>query len=128
MLAHPEGPAQVAPLPGPGTARPFPAFTWRRRRPGRQSPFHAGAPPMASVARHLSPLDRVLVEARRALETTLGDPSASRPCPARAEDPVLPRAERRHAAGLMRINRVGEVCAQGLYFGQAAVARDPATR
>jgi hypothetical protein len=36
--------------------------------------------------------------------------------------------ERRHAAGLMRINHVGEVCAQGLYFGQAAVARDPATR
>ena len=28
----------------------------------------------------------------------------------------------------MRINHVGEVCAQGLYFGQAAVARDPATR
>ena len=36
--------------------------------------------------------------------------------------------ERRHAAGLMRINHVGEVCAQGLYFGQAAVARDGATR
>ncbi|KAF5300054.1 hypothetical protein FQR65_LT19408 [Abscondita terminalis] len=36
--------------------------------------------------------------------------------------------ERRHAAGLMRINHVGEVCAQGLYFGQAAVARDDHTR
>ena len=84
---------------------------------------------MSSVAaRQLSPLDRVLVEVQRALETTLGDPPASRPCPARAGDPVLPRAERRHAAGLMRINHVGEVCAQGLYFGQAAVARDPATR
>ena len=83
---------------------------------------------MLSSTRHLSPLDRVLVEFQRALETTLGDPPASRPCPARAADPVLPRAERRHAAGLMRINHVGEVCAQGLYFGQAAVARDPATR
>ena len=28
----------------------------------------------------------------------------------------------------MRINHVGEVCAQALYIGQAAVARDPATR
>lgn len=81
-----------------------------------------------SAVRHLTPLDRFLVEAQRALETTLGDPSAARPYPASAEDPVLPAAARRHAAGLMRINHVGEVCAQGLYFGQAAVARDPATR
>ena len=36
--------------------------------------------------------------------------------------------ERRHAAGLMRINHTGEVCAQALYVGQAAVARDEATR
>ncbi|MEE7566078.1 2-polyprenyl-3-methyl-6-methoxy-1,4-benzoquinone monooxygenase, partial [Xanthomonas sp. Kuri4-3] len=43
-------------------------------------------------------------------------------------DPALPPAQRRHAAGLMRINHVGEVCAQGLYFGQAAVAHDAATR
>jgi ubiquinone biosynthesis monooxygenase Coq7 len=80
------------------------------------------------AVRHLSPLDRLLVEAQRALETTLGDPPAARPCPAQAEDTALPGPARRHAAGLMRINHVGEVCAQGLYFGQAAVARDPATR
>ncbi|MFA4498777.1 2-polyprenyl-3-methyl-6-methoxy-1,4-benzoquinone monooxygenase, partial [Xanthomonas perforans] len=36
--------------------------------------------------------------------------------------------QRRHAAGLMLINHVGEVCAQGLYFGQAAVARDAHTQ
>ena len=80
------------------------------------------------AARRISPLDRVLVEAQRALETTLGAPPASRPCPAQAGDPVLPKPARRHAAGLMRINHVGEVCAQGLYFGQAAVAHDQATR
>ncbi|MGL4694013.1 MAG: 2-polyprenyl-3-methyl-6-methoxy-1,4-benzoquinone monooxygenase, partial [Stenotrophomonas maltophilia] len=44
------------------------------------------------------------------------------------DEPGMDSTERRHAAGLMRINHVGEVCAQGLYFGQAAVARDPATR
>jgi ubiquinone biosynthesis monooxygenase Coq7 len=41
---------------------------------------------------------------------------------------VLDDEERRHAAGLMRVNHVGEVCAQALYFGQAAVARDPVLR
>ncbi|MBD9370190.1 2-polyprenyl-3-methyl-6-methoxy-1,4-benzoquinone monooxygenase [Xanthomonas sp. XNM01] len=81
-----------------------------------------------TTSRLLSPLDRLLIEAQRALETTLGDPPPARPCPATAEDPVMPSAARRHAAGLMRINHVGEVCAQGLYFGQAAVAREAATR
>ena len=83
---------------------------------------------MPAVARRLTPFDQVLVEAQRALETTLGDPPAERPYPASAADPVLPLPARRHAAGLMRINHVGEVCAQGLYFGQAAVARDAGTR
>lgn len=92
---------------------------------GASGPTH----PAMTPTRLYSPLDRVLDEAQRALETTLGSPSAQRAYPA-AETPeiALDPAERRHAAGLMRINHVGEVCAQGLYFGQAAVARDPATR
>ena len=40
----------------------------------------------------------------------------------------LDEADRRNAAGLMRVNHTGEVCAQALYSGQAAVARDAATR
>ena len=36
--------------------------------------------------------------------------------------------ERRHAAGLMRVNHTGEVCAQALYAAQALVARDPAIK
>jgi len=79
--------------------------------------------------RTLSPLDRLLVDAQNALDTVFGAPPAQRPNPAASEaDVVLDEAERRHAAGLMRINHVGEVCAQALYVGQAAVARDPATR
>ncbi|MFT4196337.1 MAG: 2-polyprenyl-3-methyl-6-methoxy-1,4-benzoquinone monooxygenase [Pseudoxanthomonas sp.] len=75
------------------------------------------------------PLDRLLVEAQRALETVLGDPPAQRPYPAAATPEIaLDGPERQHAAGLMRINHVGEVCAQALYAGQAMVARDPATR
>jgi ubiquinone biosynthesis monooxygenase Coq7 len=79
--------------------------------------------------RSLSPLDRWLVEAQRGLDTVFGNPPAQRPNPAGdTPDVALDEVEQRHAAGLMRINHVGEVCAQGLYFGQAAVARDPETR
>lgn len=102
---------------------------------GNMSPWPPAAAPFGptrsamTVTRLHSPLDRLLDEAQRALETTLGSPSAQRPYPAAATPEIaLDPAERRHAAGLMRINHVGEVCAQALYSGQAAVARDPATR
>ena len=82
-----------------------------------------------STSRILSPLDRLLDSAQNALSTVAGSPRAERPNPGESTpDVVLDDAERRHAAGLMRINHVGEVCAQALYIGQAAVARDPATR
>ncbi|MEO8364622.1 MAG: 2-polyprenyl-3-methyl-6-methoxy-1,4-benzoquinone monooxygenase [Pseudoxanthomonas sp.] len=82
-----------------------------------------------TAQRTLSPLDRLLVDAQNALGTLAGKPMARRPNPAAATPEVeLDASERRHAAGLMRINHVGEVCAQGLYFGQAAVARDAQTR
>jgi ubiquinone biosynthesis monooxygenase Coq7 len=80
-------------------------------------------------ARALTPFDRLLIDAQNALDTVFGAPPAQRPNPAAPEaDVVLDDAERRHAAGLMRINHVGEVCAQALYVGQAAVARDETTR
>lgn len=75
-------------------------------------------------ARTLSPLDRLLCGCERALEAIAGSPAAERPSPAiGVAEPELDDAERRHAAGLMRINHTGEVCAQALYFGQAALAR-----
>ena len=81
------------------------------------------------MERTLTPVDRLLDGVQNALGTVLGSARAERPNPAgdRA-DIVLDEAERRHAAGLMRINHVGEVCAQALYVGQALVARDAATR
>jgi ubiquinone biosynthesis monooxygenase Coq7 len=79
--------------------------------------------------RTLSPLDRLLVQGERALEAIAGAPPAQRPSPAaRVAEAELDDAERRHAAGLMRINHTGEVCAQALYFGQAALARDADNR
>ena len=79
--------------------------------------------------RRLSPLDRLLAGGQNAVETVFGQPLAERESPAAScPDVVMAEAQRRHAAGLMRINHVGEVCAQALYIGQATVAREPATR
>jgi len=74
--------------------------------------------------------DRLLGGLQRALATTLGPaPPTQRQDPAQAKpEGALDERERRHAAGLMRINHVGEVCAQALYLGQAALARDADTR
>ncbi|WP_130619816.1 2-polyprenyl-3-methyl-6-methoxy-1,4-benzoquinone monooxygenase [Dyella amyloliquefaciens] len=80
-------------------------------------------------ARTLSPLDRLLAGVERALETVAGAPEAARPSPADTFDEAdMDDAERRHAAGLMRINHTGEVCAQALYDGQAALARNDENR
>ncbi len=80
-------------------------------------------------ARRLSRLDQLLAQADQALRSSLARPSSSRPSPAAdLPIPILGPEERRHVAGLMRINHVGEVCAQALYYGQACWARDEATR
>ena len=74
--------------------------------------------------RTLTPLDRLLAGCERALEAIAGSPAAQRPSPAAGiAETDMDDSERRHAAGLMRINHTGEVCAQALYFGQAALAR-----
>lgn len=79
--------------------------------------------------RNLSPLDRLLAGCERALEAVAGTPLAARQSPAdSAPEPVLDDAQRRHVAGLMRVNHTGEVCAQALYFGQAALARNADNR
>ena len=74
-------------------------------------------------------IDRLIGEFDRALRTVSSVAEPSRLSPADA----LPEAElsehdRRHAAALMRVNHVGEVCAQALYQGQALTARDPHAR
>jgi ubiquinone biosynthesis monooxygenase Coq7 len=80
-------------------------------------------------ARTLSTIDLVLAEIDHALRTvSAGSPGGS-PSPADAvPEAELNAAEQRHAAGLMRINHSGEVCAQALYRGQALTANSAATR
>ena len=75
--------------------------------------------------------DRLLTVADNALKTLVGGLHPARPMPQPA--PALREAgavglqpEQRELAGrLMRVDHVGEICAQALYQGQALVARDP---
>ena len=74
--------------------------------------------------------DRLVMNLDQAVRTLLGRPQTTeRPNPADdLPEAELSEAQRDHIARLMRINHTGEVCAQGLYQGQALTARDPATR
>lgn len=73
----------------------------------------------------MSRLDDVLVGFDRMLRVVAGVAHASRQSPAaKVMDTQLQDAERRHSAGLMRVNHVGEVCAQALYDSQAQFARN----
>jgi len=75
--------------------------------------------------RHLSLIDKALMQFDQALHTLVpGSVQSQRPNPAHPiDESTLTPPERRHAAGLMRINHTGEVCAQALYQGQALTAR-----
>ncbi len=74
-----------------------------------------------------SPSDVLLRAAARALATVTGAAGAARTTPASgvADARSLDPAERRLSGALMRVNHVGEICAQALYEGQALTARDP---
>ena len=74
-------------------------------------------------------LNALILAADSALRTLCAEPRASRPTPvAESPDLEMSEAERKEAAALMRVNHVGEVCAQALYTGQALACKDPALR
>lgn len=71
-------------------------------------------------------MDRFIGALDSALRTLFSTPRASRPCPVvPADDTHLGGQERSHAAALMRVNHVGEVCAQALYTAQAMTTDNP---
>jgi ubiquinone biosynthesis monooxygenase Coq7 len=80
--------------------------------------------------RNYSKIDRLIASIDEGLRVSTGEaPEPFRENPAGDLAPIdLDENQRRHVAGLMRINHTGEVCAQALYAGQAATARDDATR
>lgn len=83
--------------------------------------------------RRLSFTDRLISTAQQAITLSTSRPQGARPTPeppgnGAVSDAVtteMSATERRHAAALMRVNHVGEVCAQALYQGQGLMARDP---
>ncbi len=88
--------------------------------------------------RHYDRTDRLLLGISRALQTahetfgaahTQSKPGAARAFPAAGVgEAALSAPERRQAGRYMRVNHVGEVCAQALYRSQAMTARDPRLR
>ncbi len=76
-----------------------------------------------------NPIDPWIAGFDRALRTLAGVTASARVLPgaALADAPMTPD-QRAHAAGLMRVNHTGEVCAQALYSAQALFARDPRTK
>ncbi len=82
------------------------------------------------INRDYTPIDNALINLDQAVRTIFGRPKVTeRPNPAEPfTDVDLGEDERRHISGLMRVNHTGEVCAQGLYQGQALTARLPDVR
>ncbi len=75
--------------------------------------------------RHYSPLDQLIMQGDHAMRTIFGQPQITeRDYPAgEIEDTEMSDDERKHVAGLMRINHAGEIAAQALYSGQALTAK-----
>ncbi|MEL0082744.1 MAG: 2-polyprenyl-3-methyl-6-methoxy-1,4-benzoquinone monooxygenase [Gammaproteobacteria bacterium] len=81
---------------------------------------------MDKHTRRFTAIDRLLIGLQQ-----LAPPKPTRVIPSPAEnlpDDPLSDEQRRHSAGLMRVNHAGEIAAQGLYTGQAVTARAQATR
>ena len=111
----------------PDKKRPYVVSTQRAicRNVG---PPGAILPTLLSSVR-LSPGDRLLAAIDHALRALSTTPQAARPKPVAGQaEGALDDVERREAGALMRVNHVGEVCAQALYSAQALATSDPALR
>ncbi|HEX2649203.1 MAG TPA: 2-polyprenyl-3-methyl-6-methoxy-1,4-benzoquinone monooxygenase [Burkholderiales bacterium] len=77
----------------------------------------------------MNPVDRLILGLDAALRTVAGVHEAARPSPGESvPEAELAEGQRAHAAALMRVNHVGEVCAQALYQGQALTVRSESNR
>lgn len=76
----------------------------------------------------MNTLDRLITTFDLGLRTVFASPHAGRPYPGNGPEADLSEAEKAHAAALMRVNHVGEICAQALYAGQALTTHNEAVR
>ena len=81
-----------------------------------------------TTKRGFSPIDRMIIGFGETLNTLFATPRASRPLPTNSADVELSTEERKKSAAYMRVNHVGEVCAQALYQSQALTASEPSVR
>lgn len=82
---------------------------------------------MDAPSRSYTIFDRLIEHVDTSLKTLFDAPDATfRKNPAEeTKESYLNKEEKRHAAGLMRINHSGEIAAQALYHGQALTAKNP---
>ena len=76
----------------------------------------------------MNKLDQLITTFDLGLRTVFASPYAARPYPGAGPEAELSDAERAQAAALMRVNHVGEVCAQALYAGQSLTTKNEAVR
>ncbi|NDP47587.1 MAG: 2-polyprenyl-3-methyl-6-methoxy-1,4-benzoquinone monooxygenase [Sulfuriferula multivorans] len=76
----------------------------------------------------MNKLDQFITTFDLGLRTVFASPHAGRPYPGAGPEAELGEAERSHAAALMRVNHVGEVCAQALYAGQSLTTKNETVR
>jgi ubiquinone biosynthesis monooxygenase Coq7 len=78
----------------------------------------------------MSPIDHLIVNIDQGMRTIFGKPDITeRANPAvNMDEPTLSDQDKRHSAGLMRVNHAGEIAAQALYQGQALTARNSQVR
>lgn len=79
------------------------------------------------MTRDYSPLDKLCFSVDQAVRSLFGEvQTTGRTYPAEGlSEGSLSEKERKHVAGLMRVNHAGEICAQALYHGQGLVSRSP---
>ena len=79
-----------------------------------------------TTSQKMNSVDNLIIEFDRVLRSMVGATPMRRPIPEPLEAPIaeLTLDEKKHSAGLMRINHVGEVCAQALYQSQKLLARN----
>ena len=73
--------------------------------------------------KHKSPLDNIIEEIEYAIDCIYNQTNL--PSKSIDDKPVLDKQETKISEKVMRINHMGEICAQGLYRGQAANTKDP---
>ena len=109
---------------GGGTIR-----AWNSCRLGLCTFTQSSMPPPSD--RHITALDRLIIAFDGAMRNATRTDDAAEDVGSPADDvadEVLDARERRHCAGLMRVNHAGEVAAQALYEGQSLTASDASTR